>query len=485
MAQGVLNGFVLLNNAHDIPHKRSPRSATEGRNRDDDRGKIANTNNKIKINDNGNEIDDTKRPQEVLAASVCGSTNNQNTNNTNNQNQINNEKTNKKETITFGRVVVVDLLLFTRLVFLDVSYNCLRFMDFSVLPALKELRMTNNHISTIHCPSSGFKSLRKLDLSNNSLNEQSIARLGTLFQNKLTHLNLSNNYLSILPKEICLLQKLENLILDNNQLTNTQLSLLGFLPKIEMLSMNNNKITKYIHHSGIYLHLEKLYLNSNYVSSLQELMDLTKLSDIRKVEIQNNPFILEGGSLEVPLFSFNQRHVLFFTGVLTQDIKETSFDKQRKKKKTRQAEDILYQLEMSSEDDIFVQDWIPDFILDELYGHTSTKKVNKSSQQILKALRTTIQRPPATVHFMPIQRANSKIKRKKLAALAQAEQEAGSMSHRDSDRDRDRDNSLSRSSSSKSISNLSEAEVALDRMKQRLFIAERNFEEMISMDKSL
>lgn len=58
--------------------------------------------------------------------------------------------------------------------------------------------------------------------------------------------------------------------------------------------MNNNRITKYIHHSGIYLQLKSLSLNFNNVPSIEELMELTKLPQLNKIEVCNNPFTLEG-----------------------------------------------------------------------------------------------------------------------------------------------------------------------------------------------
>jgi hypothetical protein len=63
------------------------------------------------------------------------------------------------------------------------------------------------------------------------MSENALVKLGQHFQTKLVYLNLSNNYLTVLPKEICHLQKLETLILDNNECSDTQLSLVGFLPR--------------------------------------------------------------------------------------------------------------------------------------------------------------------------------------------------------------------------------------------------------------
>lgn len=108
--------------------------------------------------------------------------------------------------------------------------------------------------------------------------------------------------------------------------------------RLGVLGMNNNKITKYIHHSGIFTHLETLLLNCNFIPSLQELMDLTKLSKLKLVEVKNNPFALDGidisflvsltlncntdGSLEVPLFHSPHTSLLFVTGTTNDTKKE-------------------------------------------------------------------------------------------------------------------------------------------------------------------
>jgi hypothetical protein len=74
---------------------------------------------------------------------------------------------------------------------------------------------------------------------------------------------------------------------------NSTLTLLTFY-SLQTLSFNNNKITKYLHHSGIFSCLLSLHLNQNYITTIQDLLDLARLPILNLVEIQDNPLQLEG-----------------------------------------------------------------------------------------------------------------------------------------------------------------------------------------------
>eukprot|EP00026_Physarum_polycephalum_P005512 Phypoly_transcript_05547.p1 GENE.Phypoly_transcript_05547~~Phypoly_transcript_05547.p1 ORF type:complete len:376 (+),score=46.35 Phypoly_transcript_05547:72-1199(+) len=315
---------------------------------------------------------------------------------------------------SYGAVVVEDLLLFSNLTFLDIGNNRLRFGDFSVLPKLEELRMNNNCISKIDCPPSGYKLLKKLDLSNNELSESALVKLGQHFQTKLVYLNLSNNYLTVLPKEICHLQKLETFILDNNECSDTQLSLVGFLPSLRTLSFNNNKISKYLHHSGIFSSLLELYLNQNRITTLQDLVDVTKLPAMKTIYVRDNPLKSEECIEKITMPAFfgdSRREIEFIVGC------KVPQKKKRKKKIQPKAEpseeifddglfltqvDLLETLQSrpttassssSTSFDDFSNDWIPDFILEALYGHVPNTKNSVPGQQVLNTLRTTVLHP--------------------------------------------------------------------------------------------
>ena len=55
------------------------------------------------------------------------------------------------------RVIAEDLSLFTKLTYLDLSDNSVRFEDLAALSALKELRLACNGIKNIPPITSGFK----------------------------------------------------------------------------------------------------------------------------------------------------------------------------------------------------------------------------------------------------------------------------------------------------------------------------------------
>lgn len=226
-----------------------------------------NTNNNSNNNNNNNNDNDNNNNNNI------NNGNSSNDSNSNNNYNIGNiDIANSDNSTTLTTVIVEDLLLFSNLVYLDVSYNFLRYIIY--ISILYRLLGINNSLDLVilrccqhlwsyvspiiilvnlmlhplalgifryfllpiitiiwHWLTLLLFFFKRLDLSHNNLNELALAKLGMLFQHKLKYLNLSHNGLSTLPKEICYLRQLTHLIVDNNNLGNTQLSLLGFIPK--------------------------------------------------------------------------------------------------------------------------------------------------------------------------------------------------------------------------------------------------------------
>ena len=94
------------------------------------------------------------------------------------------------------RVAAEDMPFFSKLGFLDLGDNKLRFEDLSCFTALQELHLHCNGISQIG-DYGGFEHLEILDLSYNALSLDSVAALTKL--SKLRELDLTCNALTSLP----------------------------------------------------------------------------------------------------------------------------------------------------------------------------------------------------------------------------------------------------------------------------------------------
>ena len=140
----------------------------------------------------------------------------------------------------FIYVVEEDLSFFSNLLFLDVSENSLALSYFGGLSGLLELRMACNNISCIN-NLYGFDNLRTLDLSYNSLSEESVAALGAIAT--LKELDLCGNNMRMLPSDLAASSfvSLERLMLENNKFESSDvLTVLGCLPCLRHISLAYN-----------------------------------------------------------------------------------------------------------------------------------------------------------------------------------------------------------------------------------------------------
>ena len=134
-------------------------------------------------------------------------------------------------------VTVAHLAAITRLDLSDEEITSLKSGDFSGLPSLAELHLSENAISDISALR-GLTGLTTLYLDDNSISN--ISALGGL--TKLTHLYLSNNSISNISA-LRGMTKLTDLYLSNNSISN--ISALEGLTKLARLYLEGNPISDY------------------------------------------------------------------------------------------------------------------------------------------------------------------------------------------------------------------------------------------------
>ncbi|XP_078695117.1 X-ray radiation resistance-associated protein 1-like [Branchiostoma floridae x Branchiostoma belcheri] len=155
------------------------------------------------------------------------------------------------------RAKEVDFQLFDNVAYINAGENTLPFEIFRYFPIVRELELPVNNITNINVNIGDFQHLEVLDLSYNSLSEDSILSLGFLPRLKVLH--LTGNQLKSLPPEMArphiepddLLEEnpvwrfaaLEILFLDDNKLTELQtFASLAGLKKLKHLHMDHNQV---------------------------------------------------------------------------------------------------------------------------------------------------------------------------------------------------------------------------------------------------
>ncbi|KAL3308754.1 hypothetical protein Ciccas_012709, partial [Cichlidogyrus casuarinus] len=131
-----------------------------------------------------------------------------------------------------------------------------------------------------------LRSLKKLDLSNNLLED-----LSTITDNwpLLEYLNLSHNSLIQLPAGLTRMTSLRKLYLNDNQLTFSGIpSGIGKLALLEVFNASNNKLENIPEGLCRCGHLKRLYLNSNCLVTLPDAIHYL-IETIDTFEVENNP----------------------------------------------------------------------------------------------------------------------------------------------------------------------------------------------------
>ena len=193
-----------------------------------------------------------------------------------------------------GSVADEDLPYFTNLKYLDASDNFFSLEKFGQLPALFELRLRFNDISSIgNC--SSLKQLEVLDLSYNSLSEDAVIALSSI--PRLRKLDLSGNNFQSLPDSMRKLRKVQELNLSSNALSDPAMVLrLADMPRLRELDLENNLLRQFPHcaEGRDFVHLEWVNLARNNIETEFDIAGLVVLKRLNHVVLFGNPLTDSG-----------------------------------------------------------------------------------------------------------------------------------------------------------------------------------------------
>lgn len=158
-------------------------------------------------------------------------------------------------------------LIFSELIISNGTFEAIHYIDLQHFPDLKNLSITDNHISTIEVGT--FKNQNYLEYLDISLNNLTVLSNGVFEPlTNLKKLNLSYNQIHFIEPKV--FNELENLLyldLSNNHISVLDCNLFTGLKTLKILSFSNNKIS-YINGSFHLLYLEQLDLSFNNLKTV-------------------------------------------------------------------------------------------------------------------------------------------------------------------------------------------------------------------------
>ncbi|KAK4883347.1 hypothetical protein RN001_006666 [Aquatica leii] len=216
---------------------------------------------------------------------------------------------------------------------LSLNNNQIEEISGTMMPDLIEILLNSNHIvqppsisnSLIHLNLSynkikelvlGFfhsKNLRRLDLSNNLL--ENLHR--DVFDNltNLELLNLQNNNIGYIPVGVFqALSTLKYLNMSGNKLFEFEYGTFNGLKSVTSLDISNNSLTSIVESTFHPLsHLTELFVSHNLLTTIDSSDFMQHLKTLKKVHLNNNPWICK--SLLSVITKFGQKQIIVERGV--------------------------------------------------------------------------------------------------------------------------------------------------------------------------
>ncbi|CAN6310930.1 unnamed protein product [Urochloa humidicola] len=152
-------------------------------------------------------------------------------------------------------------------------------------PSVRILDASNNCIKEIPHKISALKSLNKLLLTANDIDDENISWEGLSCLQKLLNLSLSQNRLVSMPSTLGTLTSLRELRIANNRLDSLPIEI-GSLKLLQILIANNNRITALPSSIGDCESLTEVDLSSNLLTELPEAFG--KLCNLKVLHLRNN-----------------------------------------------------------------------------------------------------------------------------------------------------------------------------------------------------
>ncbi|KAG2537749.1 hypothetical protein PVAP13_9NG335700 [Panicum virgatum] len=152
-------------------------------------------------------------------------------------------------------------------------------------PSVRILDASNNCIKEIPHKIAALKSLNKLLLTANDVDDENISWEGLSCLQKLLNLSLSQNRLVSLPSTLGSLTSLREFRIANNRLDNLPIEI-GSLKHLQILIANNNRISALPSSIGDCESLTEVDLSSNLLTELPEAFG--KLYNLKVLHLRNN-----------------------------------------------------------------------------------------------------------------------------------------------------------------------------------------------------
>ncbi|GAA6102910.1 X-ray radiation resistance-associated protein 1 isoform X1 [Tachysurus ichikawai] len=224
-------------------------------------------------------------------------------------------------------VTLEGLEKFDSVAYINASDNFLTLEAFSRFPALRELELLLNGLSTVEVNAVDFPRLEVLDLSYNNLSSSGILAIGLLPRLKVLH--LTGNNLQTLPPDMAgsntpdgdvapqsstLFQTLEVLMLDDNKLTSCVFRSLSNLERLQHLNLEGNAISEVP-----YLQPTPLLQVPDCSDSQENEEDFCPpLPELRYLNLAKNKIYEEEALLAVALLPFLSELVIHSNPLTTQ-----------------------------------------------------------------------------------------------------------------------------------------------------------------------
>ncbi|XP_047661815.1 X-ray radiation resistance-associated protein 1 isoform X2 [Tachysurus fulvidraco] len=236
-------------------------------------------------------------------------------------------------------VTLEGLEQFDSVAYINASDNFLTLEAFSRFPALRELELLLNGLSTVEVNAVDFPRLEVLDLSYNNLSSSGILAIGLLPRLKVLH--LTGNNLQTLPPDMAgfntpdgdvapesntLFQALEVLMLDDNKLTSCVFRSLSNLTRLQHLNLEGNAISEvpYLQPTPLLqvpVNQQKRFnINTDMKSSQLENEEdfCPPLPELRYLNLAKNKIYEEEALLAVALLPFLTELVIHSNPLTTQ-----------------------------------------------------------------------------------------------------------------------------------------------------------------------
>jgi Leucine-rich repeat (LRR) protein len=182
---------------------------------------------------------------------------------------------------------------------LNCAENEIRLEMLKKLPAVQTIDISHNRIRSFPLEMNGFRALRTLNLSFNSIEFEYLSHLAMMPE--LRSLNIGFNDLKELPEDMSNFELLESLDLSGNMFSSEYKAAmfwgtLATIPQLNSINISRNKM-RGIHterlSAGNFSTLQVLDFSFNNVENQHNLICARNFTELKKLIVTGNPFAVD------------------------------------------------------------------------------------------------------------------------------------------------------------------------------------------------